>query len=53
MFKLVSSKKDPDGINSLFETILEELIDKNILKVNDSFFIKNKKQEKKQKKCCQ
>ena len=53
LFKLVSSKKDADGINSLFETILEELINRNIIKVNDSFVIKNKKQEKKQKKCCQ
>ena len=32
IFKLVSSKEDPDGINNLFNTILEELIKKKLLK---------------------
>ena len=52
LFKLVSSKIDPEGINNLFETILEESIKKKIIKPNDSFVIKNKKQIKKQKNCC-
>ena len=32
IFKLVSSKEDPEGINNLFNTILEELIKKKLLK---------------------
>ena len=56
LFKLVSSKEDSDGINSLFETILEETIERKIIKPNDSITIKNekeiKKQIKKEKKCC-
>ena len=51
IFKLVSSKVDPEGINNLFDTILEELIKKKLVKVNDSIIIKNKKKKKK-KKCC-
>jgi len=52
IFKLVSSKEDPEGINNLFSSILEELIKKKIVKVNDSVVIKNKKIAKKKKKCC-
>ena len=51
IFKLVSSKEDPEGINNLFNTILEELIKKKIVKANDTVVIQNKKQKKK-KKCC-
>ena len=51
IFKLVSSKEDPEGINNLFNTILEELIKKKIDKTNDTVVIQNKKQKKK-KKCC-
>ena len=47
IFKLVSSKEDPEGINNLFNTILEELIKKKIVKANDTVVIKNKKQKKK------
>ena len=52
IFKLVSSKEDPEGINNLFNSILEELIKKKIVKTNESVVIKNKKQAKKEKKCC-
>ena len=52
MFKLVSSKEDPEGINNLFSSILEELIKKKIVKANESVVIKNKKPAKKDKKCC-
>ena len=48
IFKFVSSKEDPDGINNLFNTILEELIKKKIVKANDTVVIKNKKQKKKE-----
>ena len=51
LFKLVSSKEDPGGINNLFNTILDEVIKKKIVKINDSVVIKNKKTKKK-KKCC-
>ena len=46
IFKLVSSKEDPEGINNLFNTILEELIKKKIVKANDTVVIKNKKRKK-------
>ena len=52
IFKLVSSKEDPEGINNLFNTILEELIKKKIDKRNDTVVIQNKKLTKKKKKCC-
>ena len=51
IFKLVSSKEDPGGINNLFNIILEQLIKKNIARKNDSVVIENKKTKKK-KKCC-
>ena len=51
IFKLVSSKEDPGGINNLFNTLLDELIKKNILRTNDNVVIENKKSQKK-KKCC-
>ena len=51
IFKLVSSKEDPGGINNLFNTLLDELIKKNILITNDNVVIENKKSQKK-KKCC-
>ena len=51
IFKLVSSKEDPDGINHLFNMILDELIKKKIVIRNDSIVIKNNKSKKK-KKCC-
>ena len=36
IFKLVSSKEDPDGINNLFDTLLDELIKKNYLNENEN-----------------
>ena len=51
IFKLVSSKEAPEGINNLFNTIFDELIKKKIVKINDSIVIKSKKSKKK-KKCC-
>ena len=53
-FKLVSPKEDPDGINKLFDNLLDDLIEKNILenKKDDKYKIK-KGNKKKQKKCCQ
>ena len=36
IFKLVSSKEDPDGINYLFDTLLDELIKKNYLNENEN-----------------
>jgi small GTP-binding protein len=36
IFKLVSSKEDPEGINNLFDTLLDELIKKNYLNENEN-----------------
>ena len=57
LFKLVSSKEDPDGINNLFDTLLDELIKNNYLTENKSYVInrrnhKDGKKEKKKKNCC-
>ena len=56
LFKLVSSKEDPVGINNLFDMLLDELIRMNYITVKDSYVIKRKKhkddKEKKKKKCC-
>ena len=56
IFKLVSSKEDPVGINNLFDMLLDELIRMNYIPVKDSYAIKRKKhkddKEKKKKKCC-
>ena len=56
IFKLVSSKEDPVGINNLFDKLLDELIRMNYITVKDSYVIKRKKhkddKEKKKKKCC-
>lgn len=56
IFKLVSSKEDPVGINNLFNMLLDELIRMNYITVKDSYVIKRKKhkddKEKKKKKCC-
>ena len=54
-FKLVSSKEDPEGINNLFESLLNELIRLNFVTVSTSYIIKRKKhkdKEKKKNKCC-
>ena len=56
IFKLVSSKEDPVGINNLFDMLLDELIRMNYITVKDSYVIKRKKhkddKEKKKKKYC-
>ena len=57
IFKLVSSKEDPEGINNLFDTLLDELIKKNYLMENKSYVINRRnhrdgKKEKKKKTCC-
>ena len=57
IFKLVSSKEDPDGINNLFDTLLDELIKNDYLTENKSYVINRRnhrdgKKEKKKKNCC-
>ena len=59
LFKLVSSKEDPDGINNLFESLLDELIKNNYLTENKSYVIdkknhkdKDKGKKPKKKNCC-
>ena len=57
IFKLVSSKEDPEGINNLFDTLLDELIKKDYLTENKSYVINRRnhrdgKKEKKKKNCC-
>ena len=51
IFKLVSSKEDPDGINNLFDTLLDELIKKNYLNENENenYIITRKKFVNKEK----
>ena len=58
IFKLVSSKEDPDGINNLFDTLLDELIKKNYLNENENENyvitrknIVNKEKAKKKNRC--
>ena len=52
IFKLVSAKEDPDGINKLFDILLDELIEKNILenKTENKCQIKKGDKSKKTKK---
>ena len=52
IFKLVSAKEDPDGINKLFDILLDELIEKNILenKTENKCQIKKGDKSKKPKK---
>ena len=57
IFKLVSSKEDPEGINNLFDTLLDELIKNDYLTENKSYVINRRnhrdgKKEKKKKNCC-
>ena len=58
IFKLVSSKEDPEGINNLFDTLLDELIKKNYLNENENenYVITrknlvNKEKSKKKNRC--
>ena len=58
IFKLVSSKEDPEGINNLFDTLLDELIKKNYLNENENENyvitrknIVNKEKAKKKNRC--
>ena len=58
IFKLVSSKEDPEGINNLFNTLLDELIKKNYLNENENENyvitrknIVNKEKAKKKNRC--
>ena len=50
IFKLVSSKQFPEGINELFNTLLDELIKKLFIMPNSSATIDIKKNKKKKKK---
>ena len=59
-FKLISAKEDQDGINSLLDILLEELLRLNYVTVTESYVIKRskhkdtekgKKKKKKKKKC--
>ena len=56
LFKLVSSKEDPVGINDLFDTLLDELLKKNYLSEdeneNENYVIDRKKIKKKKKNFC-
>ena len=55
IFKLVSSKEDPEGINNLFNTLLDEFINNDYLTENKSYVIKKRNHEdkdKNKKKCC-
>ena len=56
LFKLVSSKEDPEGINDLFDTLLDELLKKNFLSEdeneNENYVIDRKKIKKKKKNFC-
>ena len=59
-FKLISAKDDQDGINSLLDILLEDLLRLNYVTVTESYVIKRskhkdtekgKKKKKKKKKC--
>ena len=56
IFKLVSSKQFPEGINNLFNILLDELIKKKSITVSDSYVIDKKKHRvnnaNKKKRCC-
>jgi small GTP-binding protein len=55
IFRLVSSKEDPEGIINLFDRLLEEIINRKYIAISDSYIIKNKKknlQKDEKKKCC-
>ena len=54
LFKLVSSKEDPEGINDLFDTLLDELLKKNYLSEdeNENYIIDRRKIKKKKKNFC-
>ena len=56
LFKLVSSKEDPEGINDLFDTLLDELLKKNFLSEdeneNENYIIDRRKIKKKKKNFC-
>ena len=56
IFKLVSSKQFPEGINNLFNILLDELLKKKSITQNDTYFIDKKKHRtnstNKKKKCC-
>ena len=54
-FKLISAKEDPNGINDLFETLLDELINSNIgffEDIKDGDSLNKTNGENKEKKCC-
>ena len=55
IFRLVSSKEDPEGIINLFDRLLEEIINRKYIAISHSYIIKNKKknlQKDEKKKCC-
>ena len=53
IFKLISAKVDPIGINDLFDKLLEELSQIDFESRTESYFIEKKKVKKKKKqKCC-
>jgi len=54
-FKLVSAKADPDGINNLFNILLDKLIKTKPdfdLSRRASFVVNKSKHNSKEKKCC-
>ena len=53
-FTLISTKEDPVSVNTLFEKLLEELINSNLITVNKTYIIEKKKHKTKvkKKKCC-
>ena len=53
IFKLVSAKEDPIGINELFDNLLEELSQIDFESRTESYMIEKKKVKKRKKqKCC-
>ena len=50
IFKLVSAKEDPEGINKLFDSLLDNLIEKDILGNKEENNCQIEKTNKKQKK---